>query len=247
VKVRNPRLIRVLAFLGAWLVRLWIGTVRHRYHHRGPDVRPNHLTSDAHFIFAFWHEYLLLPAYHYGTPDILVLISQHADGQLIAEICRYLHFGLIRGSTTRGGVEAVRQMLANGARKHLAITPDGPRGPRREVQPGLVYVASRTGLPIIPIGFAFRRAWRMRSWDHFAVPRPFTLGTAITLEPIFVPADADKDQLERYRRQVEAAMQEATLLAEGWARRGDRQPPASAMSFRQTDEYNDGQERQQVA
>src|SRR5206468_6190352 len=103
-------------------------------------------------LYAFWHEHLLLPAYHYGRRDIRVLISTHADGQLIAEVCRRLGFGLVRGSTTRGGVEAVRQMLRDGGASHLAITPDGPRGPRRRVQPGVSFLASRTGLPVVPMG-----------------------------------------------------------------------------------------------
>jgi lysophospholipid acyltransferase (LPLAT)-like uncharacterized protein len=116
---------------------------------------------------------MLLPAYHYARPDIKVLISTHADGQLIAEACQRLGFALARGSSTRGGVEAVRDMLrANDT--HLAVTPDGPRGPRRRVQAGVVYLAARTGLPIVPVGFAARRPWRAKSWDRFAVPRPFS-------------------------------------------------------------------------
>src|SRR2546428_7555 len=121
MKIRHPWLISVAGFIGAWLVRLWIWTVRYRYCRVGPDVRPSQLGPGEHYIYAFWHEYLLLPAYHYGRPDILVLISQHADGEIIAQVCRHLRFGLVRGSTTRGGVEAVRRMLQAGHSAHLAI------------------------------------------------------------------------------------------------------------------------------
>src|SRR5260370_1411263 len=155
MKIRHPWLISFIGFIGAWLVRLWISTVRYRYQNLGPDLRPSRLGPGERYIYAFWHEYMLLLAYHYGRPAILVLISQHADGELIAEVCRHLRFGLVRGSTTRGGVEAVRRMLHAGQTAHLAITPDGPRGPRRQVQPGLIYVSARTGLPIVPIGMAF--------------------------------------------------------------------------------------------
>jgi lysophospholipid acyltransferase (LPLAT)-like uncharacterized protein len=143
-----------------------------------------------------------------------VLISQHADGQLIAEVCRHLGFRTVRGSTTRHGVEALRQMLKAARRAHLGITPDGPRGPRRQVQPGLVYVAAKTGLPIVPAGFAYDRPWRARSWDRFAMPRPWSRATCVTADPITVPAELTREGLEEYRRRVEEALLSATDAAE---------------------------------
>jgi lysophospholipid acyltransferase (LPLAT)-like uncharacterized protein len=228
MKIRHPWLISFIGFIGAWLVRLWISTVRYRYQNLGPDLRPSRLGPGERYIYAFWHEYMLLLAYHYGRPDILVLISQHADGELIAEVCRHLRFSLVRGSTTRGGVEAVRRMLHAGQTAHLAITPDGPRGPRRQVQPGLIYVSARTGLPIVPIGMAFERAWRMSSWDQFAVPRPWCLGACVTGPPIIVPADVEKDELDHYRKLVEDAMAQATTIAEDCVKNGGHysRPPA---------------------
>jgi lysophospholipid acyltransferase (LPLAT)-like uncharacterized protein len=103
---------------------------------------------------------------------------------------------------------------------HLALTPDGPRGPRRRVQPGVVYLAARTGLPVVPIGIAFSGAWRMRSWDRFALPRPYSAAWCVTTEPIRVPADADRAALEEYRLRVERALEEASRAAEAWAARG---------------------------
>jgi len=114
----------------------------------------------------------------------------------------------------------VRSMLQSGQSAYLAITPDGPRGPRRQVQPGLIYVAARTGLPIVPIGFGFQRAWRLKSWDRFALPRPWSLGICITGELIRVPADVQKDELDHYRNLVEEAMSQATALAEQCAQNG---------------------------
>ena len=226
MKIRHPWLIWALGFMGAGSLRIWIGTLRYRYRHLGPDVPARGLVRGQRYLFAFWHEYLLLLAYHYARPDILVLISRHADGQLIAEICRHLGFGLIRGSTTGGGVEAVRCMLHAAHEAHVAITPDGPRGPRRQVQLGLIYVAAKSGLPIVPIGLAFRRAWRLRSWDRFALPSPFSLGTCVTLAPIHIAANVEMDQLDGYRQLVEDALLRATDLAERWATTG-RQPDST--------------------
>jgi lysophospholipid acyltransferase (LPLAT)-like uncharacterized protein len=143
-----------------------------------------------------------------------VLISEHADGRMIAEACRHLGFRVVRGSATRGGARAVRQMYRRSRSAHLAITPDGPRGPRRRVQPGVVYLAALTGLPIVPFGIAFERAWRMNSWDRFAVPMPWSAAVCVTADPIHVPENVRKDQLEHYRLVVENAMNVATERAE---------------------------------
>ncbi|MGH7225533.1 MAG: lysophospholipid acyltransferase family protein, partial [Gemmataceae bacterium] len=155
MKIRHPLLIKAMGFAIGWLVRLWIGTLRYRYRPMGPNLDPNQPHFQGRYLYAFWHENILVPAYQYGRRDIHVLISEHADGQLIAEACRHLGFRVVRGSATRGGARAVRQMVRRSRSAHLAITPDGPRGPRRQVQPGVVYLAALTGLPIVPFGIAF--------------------------------------------------------------------------------------------
>src|SRR5262249_28540498 len=131
MKLRHPWLLKALGFVLSGILRLWIGTLRYQFHSLGrEEIRPDEPGVSGHFIYAFWHENMLLLAYHYGRPDVYVLISQHADGQLIAEVCAHMGFGLVRGSTTRGGIEAVRRILRLGQAAHLAVTPDGPRGPR---------------------------------------------------------------------------------------------------------------------
>jgi len=214
MRIRQPWLIKATAFTATWMVRLWMGTLRYRHVWHCPGANPWQRGQSRRYIYSFWHEYILFGAHCYARRDICVLVSQHADGQLIAETCRYLGFRLARGSTTRGGVEALRQMLRVGRKGHLAITPDGPQGPRRRIQPGLVYLAARTGMPVVPAGIAYERPWRMRSWDRFALPRPWSLAVLVCGEPISVPADADKAQLEEYRLRIENAMQHVTALAE---------------------------------
>jgi lysophospholipid acyltransferase (LPLAT)-like uncharacterized protein len=214
MKIRHPVLIKAVGFAVAWLVRLWIGTLRYRYRPMEANFDPNQPNFQGRYLYAFWHENILVPAYHYARRDIHVLISEHADGRMIAEACRHLGFRVVRGSATRGGARAVRQMWRRSRSAHLAITPDGPRGPRRHVQPGVVYLAALTGLPIVPFGIAFTRAWRMSSWDRFAVPCPWSEAVCVTAEPIHVPEDVRKDHLEYYRRKVEDAMNSATAAAE---------------------------------
>jgi lysophospholipid acyltransferase (LPLAT)-like uncharacterized protein len=195
-------------------------TLRYRYRFLGVDVDPHQRGLTKRYIYAFWHENMLLLATHYARPDVYVLISQHADGQLIAEVCRHLGFRTVRGSTTRGGPDAVRQMLRLGGGAHLAVTPDGPRGPRRRVQQGLVYLAARTGLPVVPVGIGYHKPWRMRSWDRLALPRPWSLGVCVGGKPVHVPADLDRSGLAEYVRRVEEALEYTSAVAERWAETG---------------------------
>jgi lysophospholipid acyltransferase (LPLAT)-like uncharacterized protein len=214
MKIRHPLILKVLSFLAACLVNVWIGTVRYRYRPLGPNYNPQRRNCRGRYIYAFWHENLLLPVVQYSGSDVYILISQHADGELIARACRHLRLKTVRGSSTHGGMEAVRQIVRQGGRYHLVVTPDGPRGPRRQVQMGLVFLAAKTGLPIVPIGFAAHRAWRLNSWDRFAVPYPWSEASCVTTEAIRVPETVDRKELELYRRRVQDALDRATEAAE---------------------------------
>src|SRR5262245_19737220 len=201
MKLRNPRLIRAAGAAGSWAIRGWVRTLRLRYVRLGPNFDPQRPGANGRFVYAFWHEYILLPAHLYGRRAITVLSSQHADGELMAGIASRLGFSVVRGSTTRGGAGATRQLLRVAG--HLALTPDGPRGPRRQVKPGVVYMAARLGLPVVPFGVGFDRPWRVRSWDRFALPRPGTSAVIVSDQAISIPRDAGRTMLEDYRLRVE--------------------------------------------
>jgi lysophospholipid acyltransferase (LPLAT)-like uncharacterized protein len=220
MKIRHPGLIKGMGWLGAWVIRGWVGTLRFRYCQLGPDVRPKRRGLNEKFIYVFWHENLLPAAYWWRRCGAHVLISEHADGQLIAEVCKHLGFGVVAGSSTRGGVRAIKRMIQLGQQTHLAITPDGPRGPRRHLQPGLVYLASRTGMAVVPLGIGLHRAWRLGSWDRFVLPRPWRRGRAVIGEPIHVPPDIGSNQLESHRQHIEAILEQVSELAERWAEDG---------------------------
>jgi lysophospholipid acyltransferase (LPLAT)-like uncharacterized protein len=224
MKIRHPLLIRVLAFVAAWVIRCWMATVRYRLHFCDGKTHPTDVTRER-YLYAFWHESLLfmLVVRH---PRLLTLISQHADGELIARACQHLGLGSVRGSATRGGAEALLKLIRLSRENHLAFTPDGPRGPRRQVPKGVVFLASQTGLPIVPVGVGCERAWRMRSWDRFMIPRPGASAHVVLGQPITVPSHQNRRELERYRQQVEQACQAVTEQAEQWAITGT--PPGQA-------------------
>ncbi|VTS01912.1 lysophospholipid acyltransferase family protein [Tuwongella immobilis] len=225
MKLRKPWMISTAAALGALALRSWLATVRYRYQPLGPNMDPHRPEMTGRYLYAFWHENILLPASQYARPDIHVLISQHADGQLITKICKRLGFSVVNGSTTRGGVKAFREMVSISETSHLAITPDGPRGPRRIVQPGVVMLAARTGLPIVTMGIAYAAAWRAKSWDRFAMPKPFSRAHLVTGELIHVPATVTPETLEPYRLWVQASLDHATAAAEAWAASNRWQAP----------------------
>jgi lysophospholipid acyltransferase (LPLAT)-like uncharacterized protein len=222
MKLRHPWLIQLCGLLGACLFRLWMATVEHRNVPRDRRGHPYDPRRARH-IYTFWHEAVLLGA-SIKAP-IHVLISQHADGELITQVCRRLGIGVVRGSSTRGGSQGLLGMIRRGRRTHLVVTPDGPHGPRRRVQPGLLFLASATGLPIVPIGIGFTAAWRARSWDRLAIPKPWSRAVVVVDPEIHVPPNLDRAELERYRQLVEAVLHRVTDEAE---RRAAGLPPVAA-------------------
>ncbi len=214
MKIRSPWLIRGLAFALSLLLRCWMACIHKRIASFDADTHPVD-SSQTRFLYCFWHEGLIGPLKI--RTQAKVLISQHADGELIAQVCEHLGFGTIRGSTTRGGCEALRDMI-HCQDSHLAITPDGPRGPRRKLQPGAILVASLTGLPIIPVGIDFSRAWRFNSWDQFALPKPLSAVVGVVGPRIHIPAKLDREGLERWRIEVEQRLHDVSAVAEQWAR-----------------------------
>jgi lysophospholipid acyltransferase (LPLAT)-like uncharacterized protein len=176
-------------------------------------------------IFALWHGRLLIPLSACGRMGIVVLVSRHGDGGLIARALSRFGFSTVRGSTTRGGASALREMLrVTASGRDVAITPDGPRGPRGRAQMGVVFTARETGLPIFPVGIAASRFRELSTWDRFQVPKPFARIRCVFGPPVEVPRDIGEEGLEEYRLRVENALHEATAEAE---RRAGLAPCAS--------------------
>lgn len=161
----------------------------------GPDEsRFPALPATAGRIYAFWHGRMLpVIAMHRGEP-VAILISNHRDGERLAQVARRFGFGSVRGSTTRGGALALRSMhwaLANGSR--VVITPDGPRGPARQFAPGVLIAAQRAGAPIVLAAAYVDRQWRLGTWDGFVIPKPFAHITVAYSEPIVVTATSPRE------------------------------------------------------
>jgi len=232
MKRRNRWLVPYIAAVVALFIRLWMSTMRTRMVAADGKEHPEDPARNR-YLYAFWHEGLLAPLA--TRPKIRVLISQHTDGEVIAQICQRLGIGVIRGSTARGGCQALLGMIRDqDETTHLGITPDGPRGPRRQLKPGVVMIASQSGLPIVPVGIGFARAWRFASWDRFALPIPGSTMVGVVGEPITVPRDLERAAFNDWVQIVEKQLLDLTQLAEDWAwrigRDGISAPPPPSIA-----------------
>jgi lysophospholipid acyltransferase (LPLAT)-like uncharacterized protein len=165
------------------------------------------------FIFALWHGHQLPLLWYHRDQGVVVLISEHRDGELVARAASSLGFGLIRGSTTRGAgralISIVRVLQSGG---EVAITPDGPRGPAAKFAPGALVAAQRSDSFILPVVAVADRAWRLNSWDRFMIPKPFARVTIAYGDPAKVSATSPRAAAEEGAR-FEELMSEALGMA----------------------------------
>jgi len=166
-------------------------------------------------VFVFWHGQLLPLVHIHRGEGIVVLVSEHDDGEYITRIIERNGFGTVRGSSTRGGTTGLRGLVrAARAGRDLALTPDGPRGPRHELKPGALLVAQLTGLPVIPLVVGASRGWRLGSWDGFLVPGPLSKVEVEYLPPRYIPRDASREDLAALAGEIAADLNEATRRLE---------------------------------
>ena len=186
---KRGRRIATIAFGGTWLVRLMGLTWRIRVR---DDAELRRLRAERKpVVFALWHGQMLPLLYHHRGEGVAVLISEHGDGEIIARVAAKLGFRTVRGSTSRGAARALLGLareLRDG--NDLAITPDGPRGPAKSFAPGTVIVAQRGNAPIIPAVVQVKSAWRLKSWDRFMIPKPFTTITVAYGGAVYVAQSA---------------------------------------------------------
>jgi len=171
--------------------------------------------SGKPIVFALWHGRLLPLSYYHRSWSLVTLISQSADGEYIARLVQRWGYTVIRGSTSRGGGPAFRNVLrALRSGLSVAITPDGPRGPREKVKPGIIAAAQLTGCPIVPVGAGSIRSWWIEGWDRFMVPRPFSSVHVVYGPPLTVPRDASPEDVAAVTSRLESALIEANAAAE---------------------------------
>ncbi len=158
-------------------------------------------------IYTFWHNRVFLSTYFWRSRGIVVMTSQSFDGEYIARFIQRFGYGAARGSSTRGGIGAIVEMVRlMRAGKPTGFTIDGPKGPRYVAKMGAVLLAKKTGCPILPFNISAEKFWEVNSWDRFQIPKPFTRARVKIAQPIFVLPDADEAALEAKRDELQASL-----------------------------------------
>jgi lysophospholipid acyltransferase (LPLAT)-like uncharacterized protein len=192
------------------ILRLYLCLVRIRSEHE--EELLDHLRHGGKAIAAVWHQRILLViryARRFREFTPAVMISRSRDGDLIADVCRRLNFRPVRGSSSRGGREALATIIAELSVHPTAVhAVDGPRGPRGLIKAGIIRMAQLSGAPIIPVYISVNRAWTLRSWDRFLIPKPFSTIRVRWDNPIPVPAELDHALFETIRLDIEKRMRD---------------------------------------
>lgn len=198
--------------IGATALRVLARTIRwqtlggetvDRLHEKGP------------IIIAFWHGRQLMLPLAYRGQGAFILISRHRDGEMIHRMMTKLGFQSVRGSSTRGGATALKQLIACGrAGYDLVVTPDGPKGPRQIVKGGVIVLARVTGFPIVPLTYSCSTHKTLNSWDRFIAPYPLSRGVFIWGAPVHVPQEAGPIELEAKRFELETSLHAITTRAD---------------------------------
>lgn len=200
---------RLVPILASGLIRTLRCTLRLRYHNR--RVIEQFAAQNQRYVHVFWHAHLLLGVYTYIGPKLVFMISRSRDGEMIARTVERFGYVPSRGSSSRGGTGALKEMFRSvRLGRDIGFTPDGPKGPSRKVQPGCIAAARHLGIPLVPVAMGASRAWYLRSWDRFVVPKPGARVLFAYGEPVWVTAE---ETIEAGTARLEAAMQELEQFA----------------------------------
>ncbi len=168
-------------------------------------------------IICFWHNRIFLGTFFHRNRRIVVITSQSFDGEYIARFIQRFGYGAVRGSSTRGGVGALVEMIRlmkNGLATSFSI--DGPKGPRYVAKSGACLLAKKTGNPILPLSVEAEKFWTINSWDKLQIPKPFTRAKVFYAEPIFVTKDANDEEIEKKREELQNKLDELVELGKQW-------------------------------
>ena len=211
----NALKYKFIGIAGNGLINLIFGTMKIRV--LGFEAVQK-LVESKRIIFAFWHSRILMVSYLYQGWGAAILVSQSKDGEIIAQILNRQGHRIVRGSTSQGGTRAMAHIIRILKKDQCTggITPDGPRGPRYKVQPGVITLGKKTGYPVIPITYSARKIKVFDSWDRFILPAPFTSGTFIYGDPLFVPKDSTLKEEKALCMQLENELNRITKLVDNY-------------------------------
>lgn len=180
----------------------------------GESIMPSFTARGEGFIGTFWHGRMLMLPFIYPGKFLNILISSHRDGDIIANVMKGFGFNLVRGSSSKGGLGALREMvslLKQGS--DICITPDGPKGPFQVVKGGVAQLAKLSNQAVIPMAYSSSRHFSCTSWDRFFLPLPFSRMVFMVGEPVYY---TQGEEIESFRLRIEKALNDVTVRADNF-------------------------------
>lgn len=212
VNWKQKSIARAIAFAWPKLARLQ----RYRVASQAEPCDPARGEVNSPALFLFWHEFLGVLCPIWAHNNLTLLISQHRDGEWINQVAVALGYKTARGSTTRGGTAALRQLVQSARENPIVVTPDGPRGPRRQMSQGAAYLGAKLQIPIIPVGVGVGSCWRLKTWDQAPIPKPFGKVRVLFGPKLWFPEVVSREQLQLNQLRLQAAMDEINTAAQDW-------------------------------
>jgi lysophospholipid acyltransferase (LPLAT)-like uncharacterized protein len=211
--LRKKLVVSLGPSLAYWVIKLLGWTMEFEEVH--PEIPRSLWEKGIPGIGVFWHGRLLMMPRIYKGKKLSFLVSPHRDGQIVGRALKRFGFQAILGSTNRRGFSAFKQMLrANREGSDIALVPDGPKGPRYQVQIGVIELAKLTGRPVVPVTFSSSKRKLFKTWDQFLLPYPFSKGVFIWGEPVYVDPKGDRTHLEERRALLERRLNDLTEKAD---------------------------------
>jgi len=218
LKIRSPLLRRCAAHGFTGLIRLLFHTLQFDLRCDVRGINPYESCGDRRFLYCVWHDSMLIPTFAGRHRCAAALISRHIDWMFVCDVLRTVGMSVVRGSTNHGGASAIRKLITISKDQHIVITPDGPRGPRRRMSIGIVFLASQTGRAIVPTAYSCTDSWTVRgSWTNLVIPKPFTKVFLLAGEPIIVPKTLGRDDCLPYMATVRGEMDRLSAITIGLA------------------------------
>lgn len=207
----DPVLLRIVPPLAALLIKLLMLSCRVVRIHGLEKAQEAVSQTKGGAVYATWHQRMSYHFHHFGSRHVTMMISRSRDGEYAARMARWLGFRNVRGSSSRGGGRALREIIERMRQGEIGgMLADGPQGPPRTAKMGSVIMARDAGVPLIPVLWGADRCWMFNSWDRYLVPKPFARVVVRYDEPLWIPAHAAGDALESYRKRFEDELNRGT-------------------------------------
>ncbi len=206
---------KVLQFLGNTVVKYLVNVLCKTLKITEVNKKNIDNLGNRNYVLVFWHGTMLLPWYLFRNKNLTAIVSKSKDGNILTKLLQMWNYNVQRGSSSKAGKEVLQKLIENALQnKSIAITPDGPRGPEKEMKAGAVIIAKKANVPLILVGIAFKKKKILNSWDKFQVPYLFTKAYAVYSEPILINKNLSYEETDKKIKEIEKELNNLQNQAE---------------------------------